>query len=114
MRRAQRCHVENFAVGGQAPVEIVAIPGGKTLLAIVDVLLRYIDPPGNDVRFADPVGSPTLWHGVAHGDDAGTRRDTIPWVDAAGEVGAIGQRKAYPHGRCSACRAQSSQSPSIP
>ena len=64
MGRGQRGHIENFAIGGQPAVEVVAIPGGHSLCPIVRVLFRHVDPACDAVGLADTVGSPALRHGL--------------------------------------------------
>src|SRR3954462_7032579 len=65
MRGGQGAHIEHLAIGGQPAVEVVAVPGGQTLLAIAGVLLWHIDPPAYGIGFADPVSSSALRHGLA-------------------------------------------------
>ena len=79
-------HVEDFAVGGQPAVEIVAVPGSEPLLAIIDVFLRHIDPAADHVGLADAVNPAALRHGLAKRHDTGTRGDAIFGIDAACET----------------------------
>ena len=101
MRCRQRAHVEHFAIGCLAAVEIVAVPGRQALGAVVDVLLRHVGPPGNHIGLSDAVGAAALGYGVAERHDSRARRDAVFGIDAAGEFvgrGAVGQHKASGHG----------------
>ena len=108
MGSGQRGHVEDFAIGGQPAVEIVAIPGSHSLGAIVRILFRHVDPACDGVGLADAVGSPALRHGLPERHHARARGDAIFGIDAAGEFagrGAVGEEKARCHGN-SATRRQ--------
>ncbi len=65
MGRGQRAHVEHFAIGGLPAVEIIAIPRGHALGAIVGILFRDVDLTADGVGLADAIGAAALRHGVA-------------------------------------------------
>ena len=79
MGRGQRGHVENFAIGGQPAVEIIAIPGGHALGAVVRVLFRHVDPACDGIGLADAVGSAALRHGLAQSPPRGGSRRRRIW-----------------------------------
>ncbi len=85
MGGGQRRHVEHFAIGGQPAVEIVAIPGGQPLLAIIGVLFRHVDPASHGIGLADAVGATALRHGFAKCHHARAGGNAVFGIDAAGE-----------------------------
>ncbi|MGY4359586.1 hypothetical protein ACVW0J_006079 [Bradyrhizobium sp. i1.7.7] len=76
MRRCQRGHVEHFAIGGQAAVEIVAVPGRHTLGAVVDVLLRHVGPAAHNIGLADAVGAAAFRNRIPKRHDQRGLEDT--------------------------------------
>jgi hypothetical protein len=82
-------------------VEIIAVPGGHPLLAIIDVFFGDVDPPCDDIGLADPVRASALRHGITESNDTGTGRHAIYGIDPAGDTGggAIGENKTRRHGR---------------
>ena len=101
MRSRQRGHVKNLAIGGQPAVEIIAVPGGHALGAVVRVFLGNIDAAGHRIGLADPVGAAALRHGIAERHHARARGHPVFGIDTAGEFvrrGAIGKEKARCHG----------------
>src|SRR5262245_24976127 len=82
--------VIDFAVGGQAAVEILAVPGGGALLAVARVLARHVSLACYGVGLADPVGAATLGHRLAALHNARTRRYAILRIDRIGSVAALG------------------------
>src|SRR5450830_1097256 len=90
-----RIHVEDFAVGGIAAVEVVAVPGGQADRAVVDVFLRDIFAAADQIGLADPVDAAALWHRLARLDHPGAGGDAIFGIDPAGQAArAIGERQA--------------------
>src|SRR5450631_4563365 len=67
MRGRNRIHVEDFAVGGIAAVEVVAVPGGQADGAVIHVFLRDIFAAADRIRLTDPVDAAALWHRLAIG-----------------------------------------------
>src|SRR5664279_1126109 len=95
MRGRNRIHVEDFAVGGIAAVEIVAVPGGQADGAVIHVFLRDIFAAAHRIRLADPVDAAALWHRLAIGDDAGAGGNAVFGIDPAGQAArAIGECQA--------------------
>ena len=86
MRRGQRGHVEDFAIGGQPAVEIIAIPGGHALGAVVGVFLGHIDPARHRIGLADAIGAAALRHGIAEGHHPRAGGHAVFRIDAAGEL----------------------------
>src|SRR6185437_14017726 len=93
MRGRERIHVEYFAIGRVAAVEIVAVPGGHADRAVIDVLLRQIFAAADHVWLADAVDAAALRHRLARLDYAGAGRGAVSRIDPAGHVaiGAIGE-----------------------
>ena len=82
-------------------MEIIAVPGGHSLGAIVGILFRHVDPARNGVGLADTVGSPALRHGFAERHHTGAGRNAIFGINAAGELvrrGAVGENETRSHG----------------
>ena len=93
MRSGERAHVEHLAIGGQPAVEIVAVPGCRALLAVVDVFFGHIDPARDNVRLAYTVGPPALRNGFTELDHTGAGGDAVFRIDAVGKLvrrGAVG------------------------
>jgi hypothetical protein len=108
MGRRQRGHVEDLAVGGEPAMEVIAVPGGHSLGAIVGIFLRHVDPARDSVRLADTIGTPALRHGLSESHDAGAGGNAVFGIDAAGEFfrgGAVGEDETRCH-RSSAARRQ--------
>ena len=70
-------HVEDFAVGSQATMEVVAVPRCLACLVIVRLMLGDIGAARNLVGFAHLVVSPTLPEIALAVRDACARRHTI-------------------------------------
>jgi len=85
MGRGQRSHVENFAIGGQPAMEIIAVPGSQPFLAIGGIFFRHIHPPCNGIGLADPVSTAALRHRFAESNNAGTAGNAVFRIDPAGE-----------------------------
>src|ERR1019366_7391890 len=95
MRGRNRINVEDFAVGGIAALEVVAVPGGQADGAVVDVFLRDIFAAADQVGLADPVDAAALRHRLAIRDDAGAGGNAVFGIDPAGQAArAIGERQA--------------------
>ena len=89
-------------------MEIIAIPGGHSLGAIVGILFRHVDPARDRVGLADTIGAAALRHGFPESHHAGAGRNAVFGIDAAGEFvrrGAIGEDETRCH-RSSAARRQ--------
>ena len=85
MRSGDRVLIEDFAVGGTAAMESVAVPGGESFGAISRIVFRGVGAASDDVRLADAVHAATPGYGIAQIDDAWARGHTINGVDATGE-----------------------------
>ena len=95
MRGRDRIHVEDFAIGGVAAVEIVAVPGGHADGAVIDVFMRHVFAARHHIGLADPVDAAALGHRLARLDHAGAGGDAVFGIDPAGQAaGAIGERQA--------------------
>ena len=84
-------------------MEIIAVPGGQALLAIVDVFFGDVDPPCDDIGLANPVRASALRHGITESNDTGTGGHAIFGIDPAGKFTrrrAVGENEAcrYDHG----------------
>ena len=85
MGGGQRSHVEHFAIGGQPAMEIVAVPRGQTVLAVLGVFFRHINPARHRIGLADAVGAAALRDGFAESNDPGTGGNAVFRIDPAGE-----------------------------
>ena len=93
-----RIHVEDFAIGGVAAVEIVAVPRGHAHFAVVDIFLRRVFPAGNGIGLADAVDAAALRHRLAWLDHPGTGRGAVFRIDFTGKTArAIGERETAGH-----------------
>lgn len=81
MRRGNRGAVEDFAIGGAAPVKIGAVPAGKTDDLIVRVDLRHIGLAGNLIGFADHGAAAALRDRFSHAHDTRAGRNAILGID---------------------------------
>ena len=86
MRSRNPIHVEDFAIGGIAAVEIIAIPGGHADGAVIDILFRDVNPAGHRIRLADPVDAAAFWHRLAWFNNTRARRNAVTWIDPAGQT----------------------------
>src|SRR5262249_59284612 len=68
-------HIEDFPVCSVAAMEIIAIPRGHALGAVVDVFFGSINPPCHRVGLSDPIHAASLWHRLARLDNAGASRN---------------------------------------
>ena len=73
--------VENLAVGGEAAVEIVAVPRRQPLGAIVRVVLRDVSLAGDHIGRADPKSAAALGHRLAGADHAVARGNAVARID---------------------------------
>src|SRR5215472_2004405 len=92
MRGGNGFGVKDFAVGSRAAMKIRAVPGGDAIDPIMWIVLRHIDPPGDDIGGADPIDAATFGYLGRRFDQASARIDPIAWVDVTG-IGAICQGK---------------------
>src|SRR4249920_741351 len=96
MSGRNRCHVKDFAVGGVAAVEIVAVPGGHALRRVIGVFLRDIDTASHRIRLADAINAAALWDRLARLNGARACGNAVTWIDLAGHLAAraVGEQKA--------------------
>jgi hypothetical protein len=90
-------------------VEIVAIPGGQALLAVVGVLFRNVDSASDGIGFADAINAAALWHGIAKGHHARTAGNAVFGINVAGIFArrrAIGEDEASRQDGHAPCRPQ--------
>src|SRR5262245_33525817 len=95
MRGRDRIHVEDFSVGRVTAMEIIAIPGGHALRAVVDVFFRDVNPSAYHVRLTDTIHAAALRHRLARLDDAGTGCNPVARVDLPhpSAIRTIGKRQ---------------------
>ena len=86
MRGRDRRHVEDFAIGGQPAVKIVAVPGRQAFGAVVAVFLGHVQPSGDRIRPADPEGAAASRHRLAGLDDARAGRHAVFRIKPVGEL----------------------------
>src|SRR3569623_1243470 len=96
MGSGDRSHVEHLAIGGQASVEIVAIPGGQPFGTIMSIFLGYVGPPPDLIRLTDAVGSAALWHRLVEIDHARAGGHAVFGIKSVGELAgrAVGEKLA--------------------
>src|SRR4051812_36832989 len=103
MGGGNRFHVVDFAVSGEAAVEIIAVPRGEPLAAIARVLLRRVGLPADHIRPADAVDAPALRHRLAGLDHPRRGSDAVFRIKTIGEPGCgartPGQREATERNR---------------
>src|SRR6516162_7994668 len=71
-------------------MKIRAIPGGDAIDPIMWIVLRHVDPPGDNIGGADPIDAAAFGHLGGRLDQASARVDPITGVDVIG-IGAICQ-----------------------
>src|SRR4051812_50123028 len=86
--RGRDCgHIVDFAVRGEAAVEIVTVPRGESLAVIAAVLFRRVHAPTDLIGLADTIDAAALRDRPAGLNDARTGGHAIARIDAAGGFG---------------------------
>src|SRR5262245_45224041 len=107
MRGRDRIHVEDFPVGRVTAMEIIAIPRGHALRAVVDVFFGHVNPAAYHVRLTNTIHAAALRHRLARLDDPWARCDSVARVDLSchSAIRTIGE--------CQTAQAQDEKAPDL-